>query len=162
MYKIFLIFFLLTNSSAFYFNKPSYFIRYQQLKSHFSSVSTQLKDKDLLIQSLYDMNENFNILDESTKVRGYNNVEVIADVVIKQETGYDIGFTLNGNVYEMVTDLQFWNQNVPVEVFLEKLSQRYSFNSIIKSCNEEGYVTNYLKNNQEDGTIEIEVIRYNF
>ena len=162
MYKIFITLFLLPNSHAFYFNKPIYFNRNQLLKSHFSSVSTQLKDKDLLIQSLYDINENFNILDEPTMVRGYNNVEVLADVVIRQETGIDIGFTLNGDVYEMVTDLQFWNQSVPVEVFLERLAMKYSYNSIISSCKEEGYVTNYIKNNQEDGTIEIEISRYDF
>jgi hypothetical protein len=42
--------------------------------------------------------------------------------MIKQDNGYDFGFVNNGSTYELVADIAFWQQGVPVEVFIEKLT----------------------------------------
>tara|TARA_Y100000991_G_C21885314_1_gene311294 strand:- start:66 stop:557 length:492 start_codon:yes stop_codon:yes gene_type:complete len=128
--------------------------------SHFSRVNTELKDKDILIKSILDVSENVVYSDIPSLVKGYNNEKVLADIVIKQKNGKDIGFCLKDGSYDIVTDLQFWDQKVPVEVFLEKISQRYAYNSVIRNCEEGGFVTNYVKNDLKNGCIEIEVSKY--
>ena len=128
--------------------------------SHFSRINTELKDKDILIKSILDVSENVVYSDIPSLVKGYNNEKVLADIVIKQKNGKDIGFSLKDGSYEIVTDLQFWDQKVPVEVFLEKISQRYAYNSVIRNCEEGGFVTNYVKNDLKNGCIEIEVSKY--
>ena len=65
----------------------------------------------------------------------------------------------NGQTYELVADLQFWQQSVPVEVFLERLTQRYSLNTILDHAEEKGFNTSQLKLNQ-DQSIEITLDQY--
>ena len=60
----------------------------------------------------------------------------------------------------MVTDLQFWQQNVPPEVFMERLIKAYTLNAITLSCREEGYVTDTVKEDMDTGVTEIVVSRY--
>ena len=60
----------------------------------------------------------------------------------------------------MVTDLEFWQQPVPPEVFIERLLKRYSLNSIYISCRDEGFVTESIQDNLNTGTTEIVVSRY--
>lgn len=132
------------------------------LHSHFSKINTKLKNKDLLIKTLVDINKPVVYSDIPSIVKGYNNESVLADIVIKQKNGKDIGFYLNGDNYEMVTDLQFWEQSVPVEVFLENLYQHYAYNSVIEHCKEEGFTTESIKRDTKMGIIEIEVSKYNY
>ena len=80
--------------------------------------------------------------------------------MLKQDNFHDIGFKLNNNVYEMVTDLDFWQQNVPPDVFIERLVKAYTLNSILLSCREEGFTTDFMQENKETGIIEIVVSKY--
>lgn len=73
---------------------------------------------------------------------------------------HDIGFRYNGQAYEMVADLDFWGQNVPVDAFLEKLTQRYSVNAVLDSAAAGGFSTDQFVENKQTGTIEIELSRY--
>tara|TARA_B100000900_G_C20112531_1_gene526502 strand:- start:15 stop:503 length:489 start_codon:yes stop_codon:yes gene_type:complete len=132
------------------------------LNSHFSKINTEFKERDILIRSLLEINDHLIYSEIPSLVKGYNGEKVLADIVIKQENGIDIGFALKGDNYEMVTDLQFWDQKLPVEVFLEKISQRYAVNSVIDTCKKEGFMTNSIKNDLKTGCIEIEVSKYNF
>lgn len=124
--------------------------------SHFSKISTTIKDKDLLVDSLSDLGLK---PVENVLVRGYQGETMEADVVLQQENGKDIGFKWNGKEYEIVSDMQFWQQTTPPEVFLEKLTQRYALNNI-KSTTEEAGFQLVDQRVDEQGVIHVAVERY--
>lgn len=127
--------------------------------SHFTTIKTQLKDKELLISALQDTGIPVTVAATTQAVRGYQGQEAQAELVISQSNGQDIGFRFNGESYEMVADLQFWGQTVPVETFLEKVTQRYSVNAVLESAREGGFTTQFVENKQT-ATVEIELSRY--
>ena len=61
---------------------------------------------------------------------------------MQQANGKDFGFVFNGKEFELVADVQFWQQSLPVEVFLEKLTQKYTVNTILDEAQKEGFVIN--------------------
>ena len=126
--------------------------------SHFSKIQTSLKDLNLLKQALTDLGIKWD--SESQTVRGYKEQTSFANLVIKQNNNYDIGFTWNGFEYQLVADLQFWQQPWSVESFLDKVSQRYAYNSIIQATAEQGFKT-VEEINQKNGTIKLTLQRWN-
>ena len=84
--------------------------------SHFSTVQTQLKDKDLLVKALRDVDIPVIVAEDTMAVRGYQGETVQAELAIQQDNGQDIGFRFNGQAYEMVADLQFWGQSPNVDL----------------------------------------------
>jgi len=120
--------------------------------SHFTKIKTKLYDKATIERSLSDLN----IAWESgvEKIRGYNNQEHSAEILIHQNNNHDIGFKWNGTEYELVTDLMFWDQKYSVNKFLNQLNQRYAFNIITKVT--EGQSFQYVESeNKEDGSIRL-------
>ena len=126
--------------------------------SHFSKIHTTLKDLDLLKQSLTDLSVQWDA--QSQTIRGYKEQTSFANLVIKQNNNYDIGFTWNGFEYQLVADLQFWQQPWSVESFLDKVSQRYAYNSIIQATKKQGFET-VEEVNQNNGTIKLTLQRWN-
>ena len=109
--------------------------------SHFTSLKTRIADGDMLKKSLEDMNVEFAVAknEDLLTVRGHRGETTKAEFSIQQNNGYDFGFKFNGNEYELVADQQFWQQSVPVEVFLERLTQRYSINVILNEAELQGF-----------------------
>ena len=105
--------------------------------SHFTKIKTKLYDRVALEKSLSDLNIEWQ--PGVSKVRGYNNQEQTAELVIAQENNHDIGFKWNGNEYELVTDLMFWSQKYSVDKFLNQINQRYAFNLITKVSEEKSF-----------------------
>jgi hypothetical protein len=126
--------------------------------SHFSKIQTSLKDLDLLKKSLNDLSIHWE--PELNKVRGHRDQTTFANLVIKQANNYDIGFSWNGVEYQVVADIQFWQQPWSVELFLDRISQRYAYNSIIKSTYDQGFQT-VSENVQEDGSIKLTLQKWN-
>jgi hypothetical protein len=113
--------------------------------SHFSTIKTKLYDRDLLAKTLGDMGVQNVIVAEDTNslpVRGYKGQRQNADIVVQQDNGHDIGFRFNGNEYELVSDLQFWQQKIPQENFLNQIAQRYSVNKVKQAAEEAGFNIN--------------------
>jgi hypothetical protein len=113
--------------------------------SHFSTIKTKLYDRVLLAKSLMDMGVQNMIVAEETNslpVRGYKGQKQNADIVVQQDNGHDIGFRFNGNEYELVSDLQFWQQKIPQENFLNQIAQRYSVNKVKQAAEEAGFNIN--------------------
>ena len=104
--------------------------------SHFSKIQTSLKDLDLLKRSLNDLSIQWE--PELNRVRGYRDQTTFANLVIKQNNNYDIGFSWNGFEYQLVADIQFWQQPWSIELFLDRVSQRYAYNSILESTSNQG------------------------
>lgn len=115
--------------------------------SHFTKIKTALKDLDLLKQSLDDLSIQWYVKDNI--VKGYKNQITFANIIIPQSNDYDIGFVWNGLEYQLVADLQFWQQPWSVEFFLNKLTQRYAYNSVLKMAKNTGFypVNEIMKEN---------------
>ena len=127
--------------------------------SHFSTIKTKLKSKPQLVEALeilqYDVKE-----DQQLKVTGAHGIgheTVEAEVAIAQ----DIGFRMNpmtGN-YELVTDLETWNQPIPVERFMDKVTQQYARMTIHNTVNDMGFEVEE-EWEMVDGSIELVVNRW--
>ena len=127
--------------------------------SHFSTVKTQLRKRKPLLQALHDLG--YCPQEGEKLVRGYRGQTVKAEVAVTMSKGGDIGFRWNevSQSYELVTDLDLWKQQVPVERFLSKLTQRYAVNTLLSVTNEEGFEVAEEKRNI-DGSIELVVTRW--
>ena len=127
--------------------------------SHFSIVKTQLRKKEPLLAALRDLG----LFPEEGErlVRRYRGQTVKADLAVSVKKGSDIGFRWNSSsqVYELVTDLDLWNQPVPVERFISKLTQQYALNTVISASAEEGFEVSEQSTNI-DGSIELVVTRW--
>ena len=122
------------------------------MMSHFTTVKTKLYDRVTIEKSLSDLNIEWE--SGAEKIRGYNNQEYSADIVIRQKNNYDIGFRWNNNEYELVTDLAFWDQSYSIDKFLNQVHQRYAFNLITK-VSEEQNLEFVESGNLEDGSIRL-------
>ena len=127
--------------------------------SHFSTIKTELRDRQSLLDALEDLGHGPR--QGSLTVRGYRGQTVEAQLAVAQPNGADIGFRLNPETgsYELVTDLDLWNQAVPVERFLAQLNQRYALRSILAATAEEGFQVSEQAQ-QQDGSIELVVTRW--
>ncbi|MDH4406588.1 MAG: DUF1257 domain-containing protein [Cyanobium sp. D14.bin.5] len=127
--------------------------------SHFSTIKTELRDRQSLLEALEDLGHGPR--QGSLMVRGYRGQTVEAQLAVAQANGADIGFRLNPETgsYELVTDLDLWNQAVPVERFLAQLNQRYALRSILAATAEEGFQVSE-QSQQQDGSIELVVTRW--
>ncbi len=127
--------------------------------SHFSTVKTKLRKKEPLVQALHNLG--FIPQQGEQLVRGYRGQTVAAEVSVEMPDGGDIGFKWNENSqsYELVTDLDLWKQNIPVDRFLAKLTQQYALNTVLSSTKEEGFEI-AEKKNHIDGSIELVVTRW--
>ena len=126
--------------------------------SHFTKIKTKLYDRVTIEKSLSDLNIKWET--EVNAVRGYKNQEESAEIVIRQNNNHDIGFKWNGNEYELVTDLMFWDQKYSVNKFLNQVNQRYAFNLITKVSEEQSF--QYVEaENQQDGSIRLLLRKFN-
>ena len=127
--------------------------------SHFSTIKTELRDRQSLLEALEDLGHGPR--QGSLMVRGYRGQTVEAQLAVAQANGADIGFRLNPETscYELVTDLDLWDQAVPVERFLAQLNQRYALRSILAATAEEGFQVSEQAQ-QQDGSIELVVTRW--
>ena len=127
--------------------------------SHFSTIKTKLRNKPQLIEALqllqYDVKE-----DQELKVTGAHGIgheTVEAEVSI----GTDIGFRMHPftGEYELVADLETWNQPIPVERFIDKVNQQYARMTIHNTVKEMGF---QVEEEWEmvDGSIELTVNRW--
>ena len=129
--------------------------------SHFTCIKTKIKERPYLIEALQVLGHEV----EENKVLVINNLshaddhpEFLADVAIRN----DIGFRWNKNreTYELVAELDTWDLDVPVQRFIDKLTQQYAVQTIVASTQEEGFVVEEKKVSN-NGSIEIFVNRWN-
>ncbi|NEQ18998.1 MAG: DUF1257 domain-containing protein [Microcoleus sp. SIO2G3] len=125
--------------------------------SHFSQIKTQIRNIDSLKDALTELGIDWK--QGPREVRGYRGQTHNAEVTIEQENGYDIGFRWTGKEYELVADLQYWQQDVSVEGFLRRVTQRYAYQTVVKETARAGFqVAEQQKN--EDGSIRLLVQRW--
>lgn len=125
--------------------------------SHFSQIKTQIKDLTSLESALTDLGVDWKAGPQ--QVRGYRGQTRQAEIAIEQDNGYDIGFSWNGREYELVADLQYWQQPLTVEGFLNRVTQRYAYHTVVKETTRQGFQLAEQKQNQ-DGSIRLVLQRW--
>ncbi len=125
--------------------------------SHFTQLQTEFRDLENLTKALGDLNLNHER--GTVTVRGYQGQTRTAQVVLRQENQHDVGFAWNGQAYEMITDLQYWQQPWTVERFLAKVRQRYAYNTVRTECEKQGFQLTTQEVNQ-DGAVRLVLQRW--
>ena len=127
--------------------------------SHFSTIKTKLKNKPQLVEALeilqYDVKEDQELRVTGSHGIGHETVE--AELAI----GTDIGFRMNPMTgeYELVADLETWNQPIPVERFMDKVNQQYARMTGYNTVKEMGFQVEE-EWEMEDNSIELTVTRW--
>lgn len=127
--------------------------------SHFSTIKTQLKDAESLIKALNNLG--YMINQEEKFVKGYRGKFTAVDISMNLPGETKVGFKWdnNSNSYELVTDLDLWKFELPVERFISKVTQMYAYETIISKTKEDGYQIVEQKN-QNDGSIELVLTKW--
>ncbi len=127
--------------------------------SHFSTIKTQLKKAEPLINALHHLG--YTINQEEKFVKGYRGKFTAVDISMNLPGDTKVGFKWdnNSNAYELVTDLDLWKFEIPVERFISKVTQMYAYQTIISQSKEDGYQL-VEQTNQDDGSIELVLTKW--
>ena len=127
--------------------------------SHFSTIKTQLKKAEPLIKALNNLG--YTINQEEKFIKGYRGKYTAVDISMDLPGDTKVGFKWdnNSNAYELVTDLDLWKFEIPVERFISKVTQMYAYETIISKTKEDGYQVVEQKN-QNDGSIELVLTKW--
>ena len=129
--------------------------------SHFTCIKTNIKERPYLIEALelmgHDVQENKQLVINNPS-HAEEHADFHAEVAIKN----DIGFRWNKNTetYELVAELDTWDLDVPVQRFIDKLTQQYARTTLHNTVKEEGF---QIAEEWEmtDNSIELTVTRWN-
>ena len=127
--------------------------------SHFSYITTKIKEKPILLEALevlqYEVKQDRELVIAGE--HGKNHPVVEADVCITN----DIGFRCNPrtNSYDLVADEQTWSLDVPPSRFVEKVTQQYARMSIHNTVKELGFQV-AEEWEMDDNSIELTVTRW--
>ena len=105
--------------------------------SHFTSIKTQIVEKEYLKQSLADLKMTY--CEGNVKIRGYQGIATNVEIKIPtNNSGYDIGFRKSGNAYEVVAD--WWGiRDINQQQFVQKVYQRYAYHAAKAKLEEQGF-----------------------
>ena len=127
--------------------------------SHFSTIKTKLKEAETLIKSLDNLG--YSIDKEEKFVKGFRGKFTAVDISMNLPGDTKVGFKWNNksNAYELVTDLDLWKFEIPVERFISKITQMYAYETIISKTREDGYQI-VEQENKNDGSIELVLTKW--
>jgi hypothetical protein len=127
--------------------------------SHFSQIRTKIRNLTSLEAALSDLGIDWKSGPQD--VRGYQGQVETAALVIEQDNGYDIGFRLNPATqeYELLADLQYWQQPLSVDGFLNQVNQRYAFHTVLEATAQQGFQV-AEQQTTEEGAIRLVVQRW--
>ena len=118
--------------------------------SHFTHMKTRFQNLFYLEKALNRLNI---IYTEQKSTIANSNTNLI----ISQSNGYDIEFNWNGEEYELIVDMSFWEQQYPIESFIDKVSQQYAGEVIIGESQKTGFQPiKYQQNGDGSNTLILE------
>lgn len=121
--------------------------------SHFTHIKTRFQNLFYLEKALNRLNINFEKQKETSKDSKINNTILI----IPQLNGYNIEFKWNGQEYEIIADMSFWEQSSPIENFIDKIAQQYAGAVIIDESQKLGFQPiKYNENSDGSNTLILE------
>ena len=128
--------------------------------SHFTCIKTKIKERPYLVEALdimgHDVQENQQLI-INNQSHAEEHAEFHAEVAIRN----DIGFRWNKNTetYELVAELDTWDLDVPVNRFIEKVTQQYARMTLHGTIKEEGFQV-AEEWEMDDNSIELTVTRW--
>ncbi len=127
--------------------------------SHFSQIKTKLRNLSSLQLALSDAGVRWQA--GPKEVRGYQGDTQTAEIVIEQDNGYDVGFKQDSETgnYELVADLQYWKQPLSVQGFLNQVTQRYAYHTVLNESASQGFQVSEQATN-DDGSIRLVLQRW--
>ena len=121
--------------------------------SHFTHIKTRFQNLFYLEKALNRLN--ISHIEKNKSVTDKNSY--YKSLIIPQSNGYDIEFGWNGQEYELVVDISFWEQPYPIESFVDKISQQYAGEVIIGESQKIGFQPiKYQQNADGSNTLVLE------
>lgn len=117
--------------------------------SHFTHIKTRFQNLFYLEKALSRLNIDYkkNISSQLSN----------PSLIITQSNGYDLEFLWNKQEYELVADISFWQQNYPVETFMDKIAQQYAGEVVIGESQKIGFQPiQYQQNSDGSNTLVLE------
>ena len=121
--------------------------------SHFTTMKTSFQNLSYLEKAL-------NKLEIVHQKQISERESTKSNLIIRQSNGYDIEFAWNGQEYELIVDMSFWEQACPVESFIDKVAQHYAGEVIVGESQKLGFQPVKYQLN-EDGSNTVVLERWN-
>jgi len=123
--------------------------------SHFTHMKTRFQNLFYLEKALNRLNIVHK--EKENSIDTLNSKSHNVNLIVPQSNGYDIEFTWNGQEYELVVDMSFWEQPYPVESFIDKVAQQYAGEVIIGESQKTGFQPiKYQQNADGSNTLVLE------
>ena len=117
--------------------------------SHFTHMKTRFQNLFYLEKAL----DRLNILHKKKSTSQNLNTNLI----IPQSNGYDLEFSWNGQEYDLVADISFWDQAYPIENFIDRIAQQYAGEVVIGESQKIGFQpVKYQQNSDGSNTLVLE------
>ena len=121
--------------------------------SHFTYMKTRFQNLFYLEKALNKLN----IASQKKEAIATGSNLSQLNLLIPQSNGYDIEFFWNGQEYELVVDMSFWEQPYTIESFIDKLAQQYAGEVIIGEGQKTGFQPiKYRQNSDRSNTLVLE------
>ena len=105
--------------------------------SHFTYLKTSFQNLLYLEKALNRLNIIYKHQKDIINDSNFENSNL--NLIINQSNGYDIQFDWNGQEYELVADMSFWEQPWLSQTFIDKVSQQYAGELIIGESQKTGF-----------------------
>ena len=121
--------------------------------SHFTHMKTHFQNLFYLKKALNRLNIDFSQQNSTT----LNSDTSQTNLIIPQSNGYNIEFSWNGQEYELVVDMSFWEQAYPIESFMDRIAQQYAGEVVIGESQKIGFQpVKYQQNSDGSNTLVLE------
>lgn len=124
--------------------------------SHFTHMKTRFQNLFYLEKALGRLN----IVHKEKETTTNDTESSNTNLVVPQSNGYDIEFIWNGQEYELVVDMSYWEQPYPIESFIDKVAQQYAGEVIIGESQKTGFQPVKYQHNA-DGSNTLILERWN-
>ena len=123
--------------------------------SHFTNLKTRFQNLFYLEKALNRLAISYKTYQEtnppSLEKRYATNISIL------QRNNHSINFCWNGNEYDLVVDMSFWDQQYPIETFIDKIAQEYAGELIIGESQKVGFQPiKYEQNKDGSNTLVLE------
>lgn len=119
--------------------------------SHFTHMKTRFQNLFYLKKAL----NRLRIIHKEQPIINSNSSYI--NLLIPQSNGYNIEFCWNGEEYELILDMSFWEQPYPIENFIDQITQQYAGEVIIGESQKIGFqAIKYEQNSDGSNTLILE------
>ena len=121
--------------------------------SHFTHMKTHFQNLFYLKKALNRLNIDFS--QQNSTDSNFDTSKT--NLIIPQSNGYNIEFSWNGQEYELVVDMSFWEQAYPIESFMDRIAQQYAGEVVIGESQKIGFQpVKYQQNSDGSNTLVLE------